>query len=122
MLVLTAAQLDEYDRVGAVTVDAGLTRAELARAEAAFDRLCAFNISQVTAGGGRAVFLGAEVHAPGLVGAPKGRRSKPTPLSTNRTKERPPAPSPRRCGQSYRGVAVLTHSTAYCRTIWYWYY
>ena len=50
MLSLTAAQLDEYDRVGAVTVDAGLTRAELARAEAAFDRLCAFNDLGVPAG------------------------------------------------------------------------
>ena len=33
-------------------------------------------MSQVTAGGGRAVFLGAEVHAPGLVGAPKGAQEQ----------------------------------------------
>ena len=73
----------------------------------------ALSESGVTAGGGRSVFLGAEERAPGLVDAPKGNRSKPTPLSTNRTKERPPTPSPRRCGQSYRGlVTVPIHSTA----------
>jgi hypothetical protein len=78
----------------------------------------ALSESGVTAGGGRSVFLGAEERAPGLVDAPKGNRSKPTPLSTNRTKERPPTPSPRRCGQSYRGlVTVPIPSTARCRTI-----
>ena len=32
--------------------------------------------SEATAGGGRAVFLGAEAHAPGLVGAPKGAQEQ----------------------------------------------
>ena len=83
-----------------------------------FRTRCRYHESGVTAGGGRSVFLGAEERAPGLVDAPKGNRSKPTPLSTNRTKERPPTPSPRRCGQSYRGlVTVPIPSTAHCRTI-----
>ena len=39
-------------------------------------RACSLLESEVTAGGGRAVFLGAEAHAPGLVGAPKGAQEQ----------------------------------------------
>ena len=41
-----------------------------------FRTRCRYHISQVTAGGGRAVFLGAEVHASGLVEAPKGAQEQ----------------------------------------------
>ena len=41
-----------------------------------FRTRCRYHESEVTAGGGRAVFLGAEAHAPGLVGAPKGAQEQ----------------------------------------------
>ena len=42
--MLSTAQLEEHDRLGAVTVDApGLSSIELAQAIEAFDSLCAFD-------------------------------------------------------------------------------